>query len=487
MLTCAILIFAGILMSLGREPLEKITERSNLTMIFTYLDLYKPRDVKVVFLGSSRFVSCIRSDVFAGLSSVDQSKALNLASEGGGTWEELLMCRKYPGLLDAAPVVVIEIEPWMFNRNQVHPIYKSLHPFEPHFYTWATFQERLEYPDMKMKTLLLADYVWPFSERRSLKDWASAFRIVLEMQEPEPHLSIPVYHYDPVSYQKLASNPDFTAHQMVRYQLNDYELALHKAEYLKRLIDLLQKKTKRIVLLQPPVRAEYIDAIYDNPKYLDTYMQVLKFIHSLENENVHSIIWETPKDCGLDDAVFIDYGHFNAKGAYIFTQRLWSELKALGLVSPNGVEGTQGALLKESILKLEADLKTDPKDYEALYKLGNLSFRANPARAMECYQAALSIRPDSMGAMERLAMLYSGKGDLDGALKLLDRMKAQQPENPDIYYNLACIKARQNRIDESVGLLETAIGKGFSNRHLLVLDKDLDNIKGSPEFRELLK
>jgi hypothetical protein len=57
-----------------------------------------------------------------------------------------------------------------------------------------------------------------------------------------------------------------------------------------------------------------MDVIYMNPGYLATYRKCLQFIHGLENEKVRSIIWETPKDCGLNDSIFIDYGHFSKEG-----------------------------------------------------------------------------------------------------------------------------------------------------------------------------
>jgi len=332
LLTLIILLCVDLSLSIFRDYLEKIVGKSNITPVFSYLDLNDPRDAEAIFFGSSRFVSCIKTDLFAKLSGMEPAKVLNLATDSGGSWEELLLLRKYPGLLDATPLVIIEVEPWMFNKNLIHPIYKKLHLFEPHFYTWATFQERLEYPDLTMKLLLLADYIWPFSERRSLNDWVFVIQSIINGRYVEPHLSIPAYHYNLEAFQSLANSPIFFAQNIAQDHMNNYEFANHKAEYLKRFIHLAEKKSKKIILLQPPVRKEYMDVIYNNPKYAETYIQYLRFIRSLVNENVHSIIWETPTDCGLNDSVFIDYGHFNYHGAYIFTQRLFIEMKDRGII-----------------------------------------------------------------------------------------------------------------------------------------------------------
>ncbi|MGP8154091.1 MAG: hypothetical protein ACLQBQ_08115 [Smithella sp.] len=333
LLTFIILLCVGLSLSIFRGSLEKIVGKSRLTPIFSYLEFHDPYDSQVIFLGSSHFVSGIKSDFFAKLSGMEPAKVLNLAADSEGSWEELLLGRKYPSMFHASPLVIIEVSPSMFNKNAIHPVYKTPYTFEPHFYTWATLQERFEYPDLMLKLLLISDYVWPISERRSLYDWISVIQSIVNNRYVEPHLSVPLYQYDVGFVQSIANNPNFFAQNIAQNQLNNYEFANHKAEYLKRLIHLAEKKsTKKIILLQTPVRKEYMDVIYNNPKYAETYTQYLRFIHSLENENVHAIIWETPKDCGLNDSVFIDYGHFNILGAYNFTQRLFIEMKNRGII-----------------------------------------------------------------------------------------------------------------------------------------------------------
>jgi hypothetical protein len=170
--------------------LEKIVGKSNLTPIFSYLEINDPRNAEVIFLGSSHFVSGIKSDFFAKLSAMEPPKVLNLAADSEGSWEELLLGRKYPSIFHAFPLVIIEVSPSMFNKNGIHPIYKTPYTFEPLFYTWATLQERFEYPDPMLKLLLISDYFWPISERRSLSDWVSVIQSIVNNRYVEPHLCI---------------------------------------------------------------------------------------------------------------------------------------------------------------------------------------------------------------------------------------------------------------------------------------------------------
>lgn len=454
LLTFVILLCVGIPLSSFRGSLEKINQRSFLTPVYSYLDLKKPNDLKVIFLGSSRILSCINKDLFAKLSGIEQSKILILDVNGSGTWEELAICRRHPELFESSPLVIIEVEPWMFNENYFSTE-DSLF-LQPGFFTWASFQDRLEFPDIKSKFLLLADYFWPFSERRTPDVWGYIINAAMKGRRSKPldPDEPPEYHYNLSAYKKVADDPKGTAQFQANGGLNNFRFAEYKAEYLKRLINLADKKANNIVILQPPLRKEYIDVLYNNSNYLDGYIKVLRFIHSLENRKVHSITWETSKDCGLNDSVFIDYGHFNAQGAYVFTQRLFHELKVSGLVETKTISGTGAdSSPEENILRIEE---------------------------------ALKIKPDSINTMQRLAIAYSNKGYFEKALAVLNRMKELQPDNADVYYNIACINAKQNRVNESIEWLKMAITKGFNNRNLLVTDKDLDNIKGSQDFKKLL-
>jgi hypothetical protein len=52
---------------------------------------------------------------------------------------------------------------------------------------------------------------------------------------------------------------------------------------------------------------------------------------------------------------------------------------------------------------------------------------------------------------------------------------------------MACIYAKQNRIEESIEWLKKAIERGYDNWDLIKTDKDLENIRGSSYYKELIK
>lgn len=56
-----------------------------------------------------------------------------------------------------------------------------------------------------------------------------------------------------------------------------------------------------------------------------------------------------------------------------------------------------------------------------------------------------------------------------------------------VYYNMACIYARQNKIEESIAWLKKAIKSGYKNCGLLITDKDLENIRGFSYYKEIIE
>ena len=60
------------------------------------------------------------------------------------------------------------------------------------------------------------------------------------------------------------------------------------------------------------------------------------------------------------------------------------------------------------------------------------------------------------------------------------------PSNPDAYYNVACIYSRQGKVDEALKWLSDALGKGFHNQNLLMTDPDLENIRSTEFYKQIL-
>jgi len=57
----------------------------------------------------------------------------------------------------------------------------------------------------------------------------------------------------------------------------------------------------------------------------------------------------------------------------------------------------------------------------------------------------------------------------------------------DRYYNIARIYSGKNRPEEFVRWLKKAIDRGFDNWELLQTDSDLNNIRGTAYYKEVIQ
>jgi tetratricopeptide (TPR) repeat protein len=122
------------------------------------------------------------------------------------------------------------------------------------------------------------------------------------------------------------------------------------------------------------------------------------------------------------------------------------------------------------------------------YNLGNLYKKKGKLdEAIGEYEKALSIQPDLTDAIDMLALVYMTRGEYEKAVSLFERVGELQPDNAGAYYNIACVYAIQNRVDESIDWLEKAIKRGYQNWDLIKNDKDLENIRGSSYYKEIIK
>jgi tetratricopeptide (TPR) repeat protein len=144
--------------------------------------------------------------------------------------------------------------------------------------------------------------------------------------------------------------------------------------------------------------------------------------------------------------------------------------------------------IDEAIGKLREALKFSSGDAASLQKLGNLyQKRGKLDEAIEQYRKALAIQPDYTTAINNLAVAYMVKKEYNEAVSLFEKVIKLIPESPGAYYNLACIYARQNRVEEAIEWLSHAVEKGYKNWDLIKNDPDLENIRSSAYYKELVK
>ncbi|MFH1421671.1 MAG: hypothetical protein ABIH42_03015 [Planctomycetota bacterium] len=87
----------------------------------------------------------------------------------------------------------------------------------------------------------------------------------------------------------------------------------------------------------------------------------------------------------------------------------------------------------------------------------------------------------------RQATLYAYAGAYDKAEELMKLdMASTEPQAGD-HFNLACMLAMQNKNEEAVWEIQISLKKGFLDVEWYKLDREIDNIRKEPKFKELMK
>ena len=143
--------------------------------------------------------------------------------------------------------------------------------------------------------------------------------------------------------------------------------------------------------------------------------------------------------------------------------------------------------LEEVLIRIKESVKADPQNPLLYTMLGNTNASLGEYdESIVQYQKALSIVPNYIQAMYGLALIYSNQQDYKRALDSLQNIRQLRPDNPLIYYNIACIYAKQNMTKECIGFLNQAIDKGFKDWDQIKKDPDLSNIRNTPYVTGLM-
>jgi adenylate cyclase len=142
----------------------------------------------------------------------------------------------------------------------------------------------------------------------------------------------------------------------------------------------------------------------------------------------------------------------------------------------------------------EQAAKTDPEDYDSL-SLAAMPYArmGEPAKAVDALKRSLaaanqvlSTRPDDVRALYMSAGSLIQLGERDKGLQRFDQAITLGPDDYPVLYNSACGFARAGLPDKALDLLERAVGPGRGYRAWLENDPDLDSLRSSPRFQQIL-
>ena len=93
--------------------------------------------------------------------------------------------------------------------------------------------------------------------------------------------------------------------------------------------------------------------------------------------------------------------------------------------------------------------------------------------------------PNYIEALQLLGDHYTQRGLYDRGLKVDEQLSRLEPQNPLVFYNLACSYSLIGEIDPAAKALEKALSLGYRDFKWLAKDPDLRTLRKHPVFREI--
>ncbi|MFH1911706.1 MAG: tetratricopeptide repeat protein, partial [Pseudomonadota bacterium] len=129
-----------------------------------------------------------------------------------------------------------------------------------------------------------------------------------------------------------------------------------------------------------------------------------------------------------------------------------------------------------------------PREAEVRYKEAlSAQRRGDFKRAEALYQRVLVLDPGHVRALNNLGVICLGQKKRERAIDLFSKAIALKKDYVDPYYNLACLYAQTNEIDESLWYLKVAMTINGDVKNWVEKDADMKNVLASPAFKKIME
>ena len=123
---------------------------------------------------------------------------------------------------------------------------------------------------------------------------------------------------------------------------------------------------------------------------------------------------------------------------------------------------------------------------EALAKQAHPLIMSGDAEgARKLCQDAVKIDPNFSQGYTCIGISYFMRDRYEETLEQYKLALEADPANHDVYYNMACIYAVQNKIPEAIEYLKLSVLNGYIDLKTLTSDSDLKNLQGNAEFEKI--
>lgn len=267
-------------------------------------------DPELVVMGSSRVRDGVSPQHLGSALGLPPGAVLNLAVTNGSTFDALTLYRRNREKLSHAKILVVGIEDRTFNAG------------------WAP-------NDRDRRYMTLSERVGPYNDEHTLSllagwcwrtyDARGPFQAAIKSTIKGRKLTLPIAEDGRVKWrdEEIAEGPeklpDPTAY--ARFY-RKWEPTDGRKAFLEELVRLAREDGVKVLVIKLPWRSEHLALIEKHhPEELAEYRRRAQTV-----EGAKVVLWDHPRDLGLKDTHFYDYGHPTTRGAEIVSKALAKEI-----------------------------------------------------------------------------------------------------------------------------------------------------------------
>jgi TolB-like protein/Tfp pilus assembly protein PilF len=143
----------------------------------------------------------------------------------------------------------------------------------------------------------------------------------------------------------------------------------------------------------------------------------------------------------------------------------------------------------------EEATRVRPEDYQAPLLMAQIyddlgrhaEARASRERGISNAEAHLKLNPDDVRAVYMAANGLAARGESERALEWAQRALEMTPSEGMVLYNVGCIYSLLGKLDQAIEILERAVLHGLTHQGWFAHDSNLDPLRGTPRFENLLQ
>ena len=93
--------------------------------------------------------------------------------------------------------------------------------------------------------------------------------------------------------------------------------------------------------------------------------------------------------------------------------------------------------------------------------------------------------PDYVDALQLLGDHYTQRGRFTEGLHVDERLARLEPQNPTVFYNLACSYSLTEEFDHALFALNRALELGYRDFKWIAKDPDLKKLRAQPAYEDI--